>query len=183
MTHESAQHEPRRGGAASGGLLAEMPSVYGWARRIVGRHDDAMDVVQEVAVRWIERAGDASPENPRAWLRRVTINRSIDALRRRGVRAAQPMNDAPEAGGSRGAGLLEGDDRDLLRMDVAAALGALSEMQRAVLVAKVFDGMTFDEVARELAIGPPTAKTHYLRAVRAVRDRLSRRWGPEGSLS
>ena len=57
----------------------------------------------------------------------------------------------------------------------------LTDLQQAVLVAKVYDEMTFAAVASELDLAISTVKTHYLRAVRAVGDRLKLRWGPEGA--
>ncbi|GAF95160.1 unnamed protein product, partial [marine sediment metagenome] len=57
----------------------------------------------------------------------------------------------------------------------------LSDVQRSVIVAKVYDDMTFAQVAEELGLAVSTVKTHYLRAVGTVRDRLKRRWAKEES--
>jgi DNA-directed RNA polymerase specialized sigma24 family protein len=54
-------------------------------------------------------------------------------------------------------------------------VAALSEQQRLVLLGKCVDGMTFSQVAAGLSIAVPTAKTHYLRALEAVRRRLAAR--------
>jgi DNA-directed RNA polymerase specialized sigma24 family protein len=43
----------------------------------------------------------------------------------------------------------------------------------------VYDEMTFAEIAAELSVAISTVKTHYLRAVQAVRDRLRPRWADE----
>jgi DNA-directed RNA polymerase specialized sigma24 family protein len=48
-----------------------------------------------------------------------------------------------------------------------------------VLIARTYEGLTFAEIAVELGIAVPTVKTHYLRAVSAVRDRLMRFEGQE----
>ena len=62
-------------------------------------------------------------------------------------------------------------------LDAAAtALRKLTEIQRAVLVAKVYDTMTFAQIAAELDLAVSTVKTHYLRAVRALRNQLEPRW-------
>ena len=58
-------------------------------------------------------------------------------------------------------------------------MSRLTDVQQAVLVAKVYDEMTFAAVASELGLAVSTVKTHYLRAVRAVGDRLELRWGGE----
>ncbi|MCH7526987.1 MAG: RNA polymerase sigma factor [Planctomycetes bacterium] len=151
--------------------------VYAWAYRILGRHHDALDVVQDVFVKWVRQYRDRPPEQPRGWLRRVTVNRAVDVHRRRRL-APQSVGETGEAMSAEiteetlGAGI----DRATLRDDIATALAGLTELQRGVLVAKVYDELTFAQVATELGLAVPTIKTHYLRAVRAVRDQLRSRW-------
>lgn len=151
--------------------------VYGWAYRLLGHHHDALDVAQDVFVRWTRQCRDGEPDCARAWLRRVTLNRSID-LRRARRNAAESSDDLDRrpAGGD---GAARGSDDEALRGDVAAGLAKLSDIQRGVLVAKVYDEMTFSEIAAELDVSVSTVKTHYLRAVRTLRDRLRSRWGDE----
>ena len=152
--------------------------VYRWAYRLLGRHHDALDVAQDVFLRWVEHAGRTAPGNPRAWLRRVTTNRAIDVLR---VRRRSPASEGPPSGLS---APVEDDTLEVedLRREIATALEGLTDAQRSVLIAKVYDGLTFAQIAAENHVAIPTAKTHYLRALTAVRDRLARRWGPERTL-
>lgn len=153
------------------------PEVYGWAYRVLGRHHDALDVVQDVFVRWAQQCGEQPPRQPRGWLRRVTLNRAIDLRRHR-------RRDAEPSGGMADTPMTPADricperaiDQATLRDDIAAALDRLTEIQRGVLVAKVYDELTFAQIAAELSLAVSTVKTHYLRAVRAVRDRLRPRW-------
>lgn len=154
-------------------------AVYGWAYRVLGRHHDALDVSQDVMLRWVKQSREEIPRSVRAWLRRVTVNRSLDLLRRRRPDESVDLNRRDEE--IAGASVDEADAIDLrtLRGDIGAALLDLSDQQRSVLVAKTYDGMTFAEVAIELDISPSTAKTHYLRALRVLRDRLQPRWGNE----
>jgi RNA polymerase sigma-70 factor (ECF subfamily) len=147
--------------------------VYQWAFRILGSHDDALDTVQDVFVRWLAQVRRASPENPRGWLRRATVNRAIDLLRAR--RRSDPRHQDAGYRDAPAAELRE------LEKDVARALATLSVSQRFVLVAKEFDGMTFPEIAVEMGLAVTTVKTHYLRALRSLKPRLAGRWGPERS--
>ena len=151
--------------------------VYGWAYRVLGRHHDALDVVQDVFVRWARQCERTPPQQPRGWLRCVTLNRAID-LRRSRRASVEAGDQADERLSAQDAADARVDpiDRETLRDDIAAALDGLSEAQRAVLVAKVYDEMTFARIAEELSLAVSTVKTHYLRAVRAVRDRLEPRW-------
>ena len=145
-----------------------------------GRHHDALDVVQDVFVRWARQCTRRVPQYPRGWLRRVTLNRAIDLRRNHRwnenpLGAAGRDTTAPNNRDGDGARI----DQALLREDIALALDGLSGIQRGVLVAKVYDDMTFAQIAEELAVAVSTVKTHYLRAVRAVRDRLQPRWSRE----
>ncbi len=147
--------------------------VYTWAYRLVGRHHDALDVVQDVFLRWIQKDNRTELRNPRAWLRRVTINRAIDVARSRSVASKHDYKTAQNEVG-RDPDLTQQDE---LRADLVAALDKLSDMQKSVLIAKVFEGLTFAKIAAEMEIAVPTAKTHFLRAVTTMRDRLGDKWG------
>ena len=68
-----------------------------------------------------------------------------------------------------------------LRAALAGAIERLTESQRGVLIAKVYDGLTFAQIAAELNLAVPTVKTHYLRALSAVRSHLSKTAVPTGS--
>ncbi len=157
------------GNASSANFETYTSDVYGWAYRLLGRHHDALDVVQDVFLRWDAQCAKHAPDQPRPWLRRVTLNRAIDLRRQR--RPAVRIDDVPHpvAADDASASLL---DREHLRDQIAAALDSLSEGQRLVLVAKVYDEMTFATIADEMDLAVSTVKTHYLRAVRALRDRL-----------
>ncbi len=167
------------GNPPSGGFEQYTAQVYGWAYRLLGRHHDALDVVQDVFLRWDAQCAREAPKRPRGWLRRVTVNRAIDLQRRRqggsdaSDEAMASVATRDEVGGR--------IDRKMLREDITMALDRLSDVQRSVLVAKVYDEMTFAAIAAELELALSTVKTHYLRAVRAVRDRLQKRWSEENS--
>lgn len=163
---------------SAGGFEQYTQDVYGWAYRLLGRHHDALDVVQDVFLKWDAQCERSSPRQPRGWLRRVTLNRAIDLQRRRRFDQAEPAELAEATVRSDAGAVL---DRSALRDDVGAALDGLSDAQRSVLVAKVYDEMTFAQIAGELGLAVSTVKTHYLRALRAVRDRLATRWSEEES--
>lgn len=146
---------------------AHRARVYRWAYAMCGRHEDALDVVQEVFLRMLKR-----PPEPTslpaiiAWLRQVTSRVLIDRWRAETTRSAAqrryiPRTDADETPDAR-------EVAERLR----AAIQRLSEQQRLVLMAKIYDRQTFQQVADELDIAVPTAKTHYVRALSAIRERL-----------
>lgn len=152
--------------------------VYSWAYRLLGRHHDALDVAQDVFVRWMQQCALQPPRQPRAWLRQVTMHRSIDFCRSKSAQRIRgsPLGEVEQVDKQE---VRPGDEQTALRNELSAALGRLSELQRNVLVSKVYDEMTFAQIAQEQGISVSTAKTHYLRAIRAARDHLNARWGNE----
>ncbi|HNQ22970.1 MAG TPA: sigma-70 family RNA polymerase sigma factor [Phycisphaerae bacterium] len=166
------------GATSSPGFEAYIHDVYGWAYRVLGHHHDALDVVQDVFLKWNRQCAADLPEQPRGWLRRVTLNRALDVRRAQQVRTAAQRAQVPTDAGREPRLAMTNpaeaeESQRALRDRLTGALAELSDMQRSVLVAKVYDNLTFAELAEEMGVAVSTVKTHYVRAVQAVRDRLT----------
>ncbi len=148
---------------------AHRESVYGWAFRILGNHHDALDVTQEVFIKWwgIHREKTA-PTRAVGWLRRVTINHSINLCKTRCKQSDAAVDDRADTD----VGMPPAERREIADA-LASAMTTMSEHQRAVLFAKVYDACTFAEIATQMGIAVPTVKTHYLRAIRTARRTLA----------
>lgn len=146
---------------------AHRARVYRWALALGGQHADALDAVQEVFLRLLRTRPELRGAGQTlAWLRRTTASVAIDRWRRAGrdPPAATPRIAAPPEQA------LAAEER---RAAVRAALLELSEQQRLVIMCKCYDELTFEATAAELGIAVPTAKTHYLRGLAAIRARLA----------
>ena len=140
--------------------------VYRWAAVHGLEHHQRLDIVQETFARLVASA----PTFPHAaaqvaWLRRVASNACVDAIRRP---RPTSLSSAREPASFIRDPLDVGEDARAL----AAVLPELSPMQREVLLAKCVDEQTFAQIAAELGIAIPTAKTHYLRALESLRAKL-----------
>lgn len=155
----------------------QLRDVYAWAYRLLGRHQDALDVVQDVFVKWLQQCAKEPPVRPRGWLRRATLNRVIDLRRHEQTDHAHTRRIALPAAAT--AEPPQDPDRTLRHRDLAEALETITDIQRSVVVAKVYDNLTFAEIAEEHGLAVSTVKTHYVRALSALHDRLQERWGDE----
>ena len=72
------------------GFETQRPYLHAIAFRVLGSHADADDAVQEAWLR-LARTGGGGIEDLRGWLTTVTGRICLDVLRRRGVRAEQPL--------------------------------------------------------------------------------------------
>ncbi len=143
-------------------------SVYQWAYRMLRNHDGALDATQEVMLRSVQYRG-ADIKNDRGWLRRITVNHCIDALRKKrpvAVESLEPVNRQPSPVG-------EAISIETAEM-VTTALDKLTEQQRAVVVAKTYDGETFASIAESMNLSVGTVKTHYLRGLTTLRNALGK---------
>lgn len=133
----------------------------------LGRMDDALDLVQDVLVRIVERGVQA--EAPLAYCVRSIRNAAIDRLRtRRGLPANVPLGPLCEGIIDAAAAKTE-QQRDAAEF-VQLALARLRSDQREVIVLKAYAGLTFAEIAETLSLPPGTVATHYRRGLEAMKE-------------
>ena len=156
--------------AAFGELFARhRDRLWAVALRTCGDPEEAADALQEGMVAAFRRAGSYRGDAAvTTWLHRVVVNASLDRLRRRKVRAAQPLPDDLDDGEDRGSpATVAGDDHDPevrseraeLQRAVLAALRTLPAEQRAALVLVDMEGYSVEETAALLEVAPGTVKS------------------------
>jgi len=155
------------------------PWILGLAFRILQDEDEAEDVVGDVFVQvWRhidQHDGGRGPLVP--WILSIARNRSLDSLRRRRrwwrksahLEQAQVM----EVGGSAPAGSHEAAVPGWpVHREVHAALAALSEEQRRVVVLSYFEGLSHREIAQRLHLPLGTVKTRLRMAHQTLTEGL-----------
>jgi RNA polymerase sigma-70 factor (ECF subfamily) len=148
--------------------------VYGVALRIVHAHDVADDVTQEAFLRaWrsLDRFELGRPFGP--WVCRIAANLAVNHVRSPRAREeglpdghAETRTNAP---GPLGA-LLDAEGASVLEK----AMGQLPQEQRAVLVLRVVEELSYAEIAETLGISPGTVMSRLFRA----RERLAQALSP-----
>jgi len=143
--------------------------VFSLALRMTGDRGLAEEIAQDVfleldrSVRKIE-----SPLHACHWLRRVTMSRSADALRRRRVRGIDLWVAIDEHHGSRV------EDRiSPLGMRAEALLATLPESQRAALVLRYQEDLTPEEIAATLDAPLATVKSQLQRGLKLLRAKAA----------
>ena len=128
--------------------------------------DTPEDVVQEAFLR-LMRQGTA-PENVVGWLYQVVRNGAISASRSRARRrrheAAAGVRNEPRFHRAPGE-----------RLDADAATRALTRLpieQRETIVARLWGGLSFDEIARLTGSSTSTVHRRYQAGLAALRERL-----------
>lgn len=147
--------------------------VYATAVRIVRRHDVADDVVQEAFLRAhqaLARFDLARPFGP--WICRIAANLAVNHVRSPQAREEalpEAHAETPVPGGSPLVGVLETE----ARTELARALDGLSADQRAVFVLRVYEELSYKEIAESLEISIGTVMSRLSRARERLRVALT----------
>ena len=145
--------------------------IYNLALRVTGNPADAMDVTQAAFLKAYENLQRYDPGRPFfSWIYRIGMNEALDTIqdRRRFLdldpelasRTASPEQDcaAHEAG-----------------RKIQDAMLELPAEQRAVIVLRHFQGLSYQEIAEVIGVPLKRVKSRLFEARTGLRERLARR--------
>lgn len=142
-------------------------AVYSLALRMLSDRHAAEDLAQEVFLQLYRNLSAVSSEAHLAfWLRKVTMHRAIDRLRRApGLESA-----APEAVAAAVSEMQPADP--LLERRLRALVSELPPAARAVVLLRYQEDLDPVEIARTLRMPLNTVKSHLRRSLAQLRERL-----------
>lgn len=166
-----AQAVPRdpagtRGGGVAAAYDQHAPAIARHLERLLNDREEAQEVLQETFYRLLrDPRPEAAQGRSKAYIFQVATNLARDRLRRRHrtarIFAAGPLEDVSTGGpGPERAAMSQRSVEQLTR-----ALRALPERTRHILLLHRFDQMTYEEIARSLAISTRTVERHMSAAV------------------
>jgi RNA polymerase sigma-70 factor (ECF subfamily) len=149
-------------------------AMYSTALRIVKVSQEAEEVMQEAFLSAFEKIGEFKGEvSFGAWLKKIVINRSLDALRKKKV----IFEDLEKAGT---AAVTDTEAEDESRYGAAdvqrikAAMKQLPDGYRTILSLYLFEGYDHEEIAGIMGITPVTSRTQYSRARKKLKELLEK---------
>ncbi len=156
------------------GLMDRYKSqVAGVAYRMVGDYDDAKDVTQLVFVKMVKNLHRYDPSKRfSTWLYRITINASIDYIRKHKRHTHEDLENYSESLENFEASPADIYHRKYIRYLILKAAERLNDKQRAAFILKDFEGHEVSEVAEILDMPPATVRWYIHRARLALRREL-----------
>ena len=151
--------------------------IYNHGLRLTGNPSDAMDLMQEVFLgvyRNLHRfRGDAKFSS---WVFRIAHNKAVDINRRKRLMTSPPKYFADDGDDEfekfSGKKELEPENRlgnQEQNFHVLKMLSELSSDQRSIVELKVFQSLTFDEIAELQDISANTVKTRFYSALKKMK--------------
>ena len=159
----------------------EKHRIFTLCRYILGRHEDAEDVTQDVIVRLWKHWDRVQEMNIGAWLTRVARNACIDLLRRR-------KRNAPTFAGVTYDVVIEvtadtrPDARKTLESSeiqthVRQALSEMDEPYRSILILREIQELQYNEISESLGMPLTSIKVYLHRGRQRLRELLRERVG------
>ena len=116
------------------------------------------------------------PENIVAWLYRVVRNRAISARRAEQRRQRHELAAANESLSWFVSSETADADPNPAPKLISEMLRALPDEQREVVVARIWGGLSFDQIAEVVGASRSTVHRRYHEALEALRNRLNTKW-------
>jgi len=177
MTKRVSQDQSETG--AEWNVRAELERLhddcFGWALHCCsGRRTDAEEVLQSTYLKVLSgRARFGGGSSFKTWMLAVIRNTAADE-RRRATRAADRLSGYQVTAETAPNNELPGAEleRSETQAELAKALAALPSRQQEVLRLTFYHGLSVSQAAEAMGVSVGTARTHYERAKRQLREGL-----------
>jgi RNA polymerase sigma-70 factor (ECF subfamily) len=144
--------------------------VFSVAYHFLHDRDQAEEIAQDVFLSLHRNVdGLESPAHAAHWLRRVAVQRSIDAARKRMRRPVVALENIKEPA----AQAQPGDP--MLGEMLRKLIVSLPETQRMVVILRYQEDLDPTEIAEAMGIPVGTVKSHLQRSLALLREKLARR--------
>ena len=147
--------------------------IHHITRRYLRHAEDALDASQEAVIRIYRGLGQVvlPPEGTlKSWVCTVTARVCLDALRKRRIETVEMVDDL-HIGQTTESAEESAAANERVR-EVAAAIDALPNDHRMVVILRDMQGLSYDALAETLGISVGTVKSRLSRALAAVKKRL-----------
>lgn len=148
--------------------------IYLTAYRLLGNHEDANDITQEVIIKTYKELKNFRRESSiYTWLYRITTNLSLNELKKRKIRSFFDFDELDE--------WLFKDEKQSpelsyreneLSNKIQEAINKLPEKQRVVFTLRYYDGLSYEEISEILGTSVGALKANYFHAINKLQKEL-----------
>lgn len=148
--------------------------VYWLVRRMVGNHDDADDITQEVFVRVYQSLKYFRAEASfYTWLYRIATNLSLNVIRKKRLKTAvdfEQLSSVPDTH----VGPHDQIAQKEYELALLAAIEQLPPKQKLVFTLRYYDEMSYEDMARVLKKSVGGLKANYFHALKKIQSYVQR---------
>ena len=149
--------------------------VYWHARKMLGSHEDADEVTQEVFITVYKKLSSFNFNSSLfTWIYRIASNKSINHIRKRRVKDFFSLDDVKEIAANENPGrTIEKNIDDAEKLNqLERILKTLPPKQREVFIFRHFDDMSYPEIAEITGKSVGALKANYFHALNKVKEKF-----------
>ncbi len=155
--------------------------IYYLAYDIAGDHHEAEDISQEVFIKMYRSLKTFRRDaKMSSWLYQITVNTSIDSLRKKSSRPARSIDEFDSmnvqenlpTSGSHSSDPLRSTEFSQIQNHIFGALQKISPKERTVFVMRHYNDLKLNEIAEILNVTIGTVKSLLFRAIKRLRKEL-----------
>ena len=174
MTETEAIENCQQGNIAGLHVLYELhrSRVLNLSWRMLGSQQEGEDALQEVFIKVFDRIKNYRGESAfSTWLYRMTTNHCLDILRRRKILSFMGFENAPEVEDKK-------DSEKAIDLGfspvIVKALEKLPEKQKACLLMREMEDLSYEDIAAALQLSLGTVKSNIHRAKAFLKESLEK---------
>ena len=146
--------------------------------RLVGDRHRAEELFQEVFLAvWVNRRQYAFPRPFKAWLYAIALNKCRATFRAATLATAGLVEDSPAMPAAKEGSPAENAIATETAAIVSTAVAHLPPQQRAVVVLRIWDGLSYAQIAEVVGRTEATVRSHMHHGLAAMRKYLEPRLG------
>ena len=167
--------DPKTASAAFDNLMrAYGEPVYWQIRKLVVRHEDADDILQNVFLKaWNNLQHFRGEAKLSTWLFKIAINESINYINKEKTRSQLTVENDDDSFLLNNIQADEYFDGDELQAELLKAVAKLPEKQRLVFNMRYYDEMKYEEISEILGTSVGALKASYHHAVKKIEEIFS----------
>ena len=155
------------------------PALNNFLLRMVANVEDAQDILQDTFVRVWEKSGQFKGNSSvKTWIYRIAINLSYNHLKKRNRWTYTLIEDLKTlvSGSDPEREMEKGFYSELLEK----SLGDLTPRQRSVVVARIYEDLSFAEVSEAIGCSVNAAKVHFHEGKKRIETFMKIKVGENG---
>jgi RNA polymerase sigma-70 factor (ECF subfamily) len=171
MTDDQLIHRVREGdaGAFEELVLRYQKPIYGFVLRLLKDPAEAEDTVQKVFILVYQNLNNFRFESTfKTWLYRISINQCHNVFRQQKNREFSPIDDLPLAD-TRASQEDDYSHKEIMAL-AQKAIEKLPTKQRMVLLLRVYQDLSFEEIGKALNIRANSAKVNFHYALEKIKE-------------
>lgn len=147
--------------------------IYWHSRRMLGDHDDAHEIVQEVL--WVMHKKLHTfnfSSSLYTWIYKITATRSLNSLKKRKLKRIFNFNSDESVESHGYENIIEGIEAREVFRKMEKLLMKLPVKQREVFVMRNYDDLSYDEISAITGKSVGALKANYFHAFRKIKEQM-----------